>query len=111
MFGLGAQELLVILVIVLIFFGAQKIPELARSLGKGVKEFRTAQEELKKEFAEESSEISGDATCPSCHKQVTDQMLYCGNCGQQLSVKKRCNQCQKELQSDEKFCPNCGRPA
>jgi sec-independent protein translocase protein TatA len=40
MFGLGYQELLLILVIVLILFGASRLPELARSLGSSVKEFK-----------------------------------------------------------------------
>jgi|GraSoiStandDraft_41_1057321.scaffolds.fasta_scaffold853255_1 sec-independent protein translocase protein TatA len=45
MFGLGMQELLVILVIALIVVGPQKLPELAKSLGRGLAEFkRTADE-------------------------------------------------------------------
>jgi sec-independent protein translocase protein TatA len=40
MFGLGYQELLIILLIVLILFGASRLPELARSLGSSVKEFK-----------------------------------------------------------------------
>jgi sec-independent protein translocase protein TatA len=40
MFGLGYQELLIVLVIVLILFGANRLPELARSLGSSVKEFK-----------------------------------------------------------------------
>lgn len=40
MFGLGYQELLLILVIVLILFGAQRLPDLAKSLGSSVKEFK-----------------------------------------------------------------------
>jgi sec-independent protein translocase protein TatA len=40
MFGLGSQEILVILLILFILFGAKRIPELARSLGQGMKEFR-----------------------------------------------------------------------
>jgi len=39
---LGGQEILLVLVIVLIFFGGRKIPELMRGLGKGVKEFKDA---------------------------------------------------------------------
>lgn len=47
MFGLGYQELLIILVIVLILFGANRLPELARSLGSSVKEFKKGVTEAK----------------------------------------------------------------
>jgi sec-independent protein translocase protein TatA len=47
MFGLGYQELLIILVIVLILFGANRLPELARSLGSSVKEFKKGVNEAK----------------------------------------------------------------
>ena len=49
MFGLGYQELLIILVIVLILFGANRLPELARSLGSSVKEFKKGVNETKVE--------------------------------------------------------------
>ena len=40
MFGMGMQELLIILVIVLIIFGAGKLPEIGSALGKGIKNFK-----------------------------------------------------------------------
>jgi sec-independent protein translocase protein TatA len=49
MFGLGYQELLLILVIVLILFGASRLPELARSLGSSFKEFKKGVAEVKDE--------------------------------------------------------------
>ncbi len=49
MFGLGYQELLLILVIVLILFGAQRLPDLARSLGSSVKEFKKGINEVKED--------------------------------------------------------------
>jgi sec-independent protein translocase protein TatA len=49
MFGLGYQELLLILVIVLILFGAQRLPDLARSLGSSVKEFKKGVNEMTKD--------------------------------------------------------------
>ena len=51
MFGLGYQELLIILVIVLVLFGANRLPELARSLGSSVKEFKKGVNEVQKEDA------------------------------------------------------------
>jgi sec-independent protein translocase protein TatA len=51
MFGLGYQELLIILVIVLILFGANRLPELARSLGSSVKEFKKGVNEVQKDDA------------------------------------------------------------
>jgi sec-independent protein translocase protein TatA len=49
MFGLGYQELLIILVIVLILFGANRLPELAKSLGSSVKEFKKGVNEAEKQ--------------------------------------------------------------
>ena len=40
MFGIGMQELLIILVIILIIFGAGKLPEIGSALGKGIKNFK-----------------------------------------------------------------------
>ncbi len=42
MFGLGWQELLLILIVLLILFGGKRLPELARGLGSGIKEFKKA---------------------------------------------------------------------
>ncbi len=47
MFGIGMTELLVILGIALIVFGPKKLPELAKHLGKAMREFRKATEEVK----------------------------------------------------------------
>lgn len=51
MFGsFGGMEILIILLVVLLFFGAKRIPELARGIGQGINEFRKASDEIKKEL-------------------------------------------------------------
>ncbi len=48
--GLGGWEIFLIVLVLLIFFGANKIPELARGLGKGIREFKDATKEIKDEI-------------------------------------------------------------
>lgn len=129
MFGLGIQELLVILLIILIFFGAEKIPQLAKSLGKGMSEFKKAQQDLNDELNKDeekpvpvavtsephtASDVETAALsqmiCPHCNKQTVEGSLYCSQCGHKMTGETRCTLCQRQLSFDEKFCPNCGRP-
>lgn len=51
--GLGSTELIFILVIALIFFGPRKLPQLARSMGKGLAEFRKASDDFKRTWERE----------------------------------------------------------
>lgn len=51
MFGnIGTPEILIILLVVLVFFGAKKIPELAQGLGKGIREFRKAAKDIQEDI-------------------------------------------------------------
>ncbi len=62
MFGnLGGGEILVILLFILIFFGAKKIPELAQGLGKGIREFRKAARDIQEDVEKEVKQIDKPA--------------------------------------------------
>ncbi|TAH20394.1 MAG: twin-arginine translocase TatA/TatE family subunit [Cytophagales bacterium] len=59
--GLGGTEILLLLFVILLLFGAKKIPELARGLGKGIREFKDATKEIKNELEESVKEDSKKA--------------------------------------------------
>ncbi|EKD82961.1 MAG: hypothetical protein ACD_39C00977G0001 [uncultured bacterium] len=50
--GIGFTELIVILVIILILFGPGKLPEIGKALGRGIREFKDAQKEVKRQSSD-----------------------------------------------------------
>jgi len=80
MFGIGFQEMIIILVVVLIVFGPKRLPDLARSLGKGLAEFKKASEEVRKGIEEaveeENSKTPPKETTDSRSSPVADAAYY-----------------------------------
>ena len=61
MFGsLGATEIILIIVAIILLFGAKKIPELAQGVGKGMKEFKKAVKEVEEDISEIKDEVKTD---------------------------------------------------
>jgi sec-independent protein translocase protein TatA len=69
--GLGMQELLLIGLVILVFFGARKIPEFMKGLGKGVREFKDGIKEVKKDS--ESTPQSTTTTTSSDTSTMDDR--------------------------------------
>jgi len=72
--SLGSTELLFILVIALIFFGPRKLPQLARSMGKGLAEFRKASDDFKRTWEREvamETVSTEDNSMPDPERSVT----------------------------------------
>jgi sec-independent protein translocase protein TatA len=88
MFGLGTQELLVILVIVLVLFGANRLPQLARSLGSSLKELKKGIDEGQAKeasgsppSADRGTSPSGERTCGQCKSALAPDWTHCPRCG------------------------------
>ena len=57
---IGGPEIIIILLFVVMFFGSKKIPDLARTFGKTIREVKDASNEIKKEIRESANDIKDD---------------------------------------------------
>jgi sec-independent protein translocase protein TatA len=109
--NLGATELIIIVLIVLIFFGSKKIPELAAGLGKGMREFRKATRDIQEDQEESVAELKAPKTdmtaCIYCNSRVARDARFCPSCGKSLEP-PRCTKCQRVNTLGAKFCVECG---
>jgi len=89
-FNLGGPELVFVLVIVLIVFGAGKLPSVFGQLGKGVRTFRDeAQNDDPKPVSASTAGATAAATgkfCTSCGKSNADGAKFCATCGAPLAA-------------------------
>jgi sec-independent protein translocase protein TatA len=109
--NLGATELIIIVLIVLIFFGSKKIPELAAGLGKGMREFRKATRDIQEDQEESVAELKAPKSeltnCIYCNSRVARDARFCPSCGKSLEP-PRCTKCQRVNTLGAKFCAECG---
>lgn len=70
--GIGGPELLVIFLIVLLFFGARRLPELARGLGKSMKEFKKATQDVQDDFREAMDSVDPNKPDTTAGKKPTN---------------------------------------
>jgi len=111
--NLGAPELILIVLVILIFFGAKKIPEIAQGLGKGIREFRKASRDIQDEIEKEINISPNAAPLPSaskcyyCASPVAPEARFCPGCGKSLAPPK-CGKCGTANTLGNKFCSQCG---
>jgi sec-independent protein translocase protein TatA len=68
---ISGQEIIIVFLIALLFFGAKSIPELARMVGKGMNEFRKATGEIQRELSDTASKINKDIS--DLGKNISDE--------------------------------------
>ena len=72
--SLGPAEILVVLVIALLVFGPNKMPDIAKQVGKGFREFRRVQQHLKSELRDVVSEFDSPSSTPSVEQQAVPML-------------------------------------
>lgn len=70
--GIGYPELLFIFLIVLLIFGGRKIPELARGLGRGIREFKKARDGVVEDLEKTESHAAGEPEKPAGAASASD---------------------------------------
>lgn len=78
MFGLGMPELLVIFLIALLVFGAAKLPQIGKSLGGAIREFKKS---VEKPLQDITSAPSDEITCSQCCQPLQKDWKTCPHCG------------------------------
>ncbi|MEO0558527.1 MAG: twin-arginine translocase TatA/TatE family subunit [Bacteroidota bacterium] len=74
--SLGPFEIIAILLVILLLFGAKRIPEIARGLGKGIREFKDATNDIKKELTVEAPPQQPRQVQPPTVHQTPQQTTY-----------------------------------
>lgn len=92
-FGLGFPELIIILVVVLLIFGASRLADVGGALGKSIREFRRAASEPEEPARPSSSATDTPGDAPAASMAASQQ--HCTSCGAEIDV-------------HGKFCANCG---
>lgn len=70
--SIGWQELIIVLVILLVIFGPKRLPELGRSLGKGIKEFKNSTSEIQEQLTKEEPQVAKTETAEPQPTVATD---------------------------------------
>jgi sec-independent protein translocase protein TatA len=111
--NLGATEIILIVLVIFVFFGAKKIPEMAKGFGQGIREFKKASREIQNENDDSSTAVGAIASaseassCHYCRVQIQKDIKFCPACGKSQEPPK-CPKCNSSNEFGNKFCSACG---
>ena len=112
-FGIQPWHIVVIVLVALVIFGPAKLPELGRSIGKTINEFRSGAKEMTDSLKDEMSKGSetGQNNYPPVYKEEGPQTIYKSpEPPQKPDSTVFCTQCGAQNPGDARFCKNCGKP-
>jgi sec-independent protein translocase protein TatA len=74
--GIGVPELLIVMAVLLLFFGAKRLPEMFRSMGQATTEFKKGMKE-----GDAPKTVPVEGPCPFCATEVQKDSKFCPGCG------------------------------
>jgi len=108
---LSPAKILIVVLLIVVFFGAKKIPEIAQGFGKGIREFKKATREMGEDEpgpAPPAPAPAGEMTsCFSCGTRIAPGTKFCPACGKSLAAPV-CARCKTVNALGNKFCSSCG---
>jgi len=105
-FGIQPIHIVIIIVIGFLLFGANKLPEMGRSLGKSISEFRKGTKEATEGFKDEISKNGSAPTAPSVPAQAASLVAASESSSSQAG--NLCIQCGTPNPQEARYCASCG---
>ena len=103
-FGIQPIHIIIVLIVALLLFGPKRLPELGRSLGKGLNEFRRGAREMTQGFSDEISRPGDGNGAPPTQAVQSDQSATIAP----IATGNFCTQCGTSNPAGARFCNKCG---
>lgn len=100
--NIGTQEMILIVIVILLLFGGKKLPELARGLGRGIREFKDASEGIKREISDQINNFEKDLDVTVEDKPQTNTS-YANNATSEAEANAVDNQTANPENGEKKF--------
>jgi predicted amidophosphoribosyltransferase len=115
------EQLVLLLVLALILFGPEKLPEIAQKIAQWMVKLRQASSDLTQQYQDVLNPALPPPaprplppevfTCPHCSHTMQERFTFCPHCGQRHEEPPWyiCPQCNRDLDAEFLFCPSCGQ--
>ncbi len=108
-FGIQPIHLIVIVIVALIIFGPQRLPEIGRGLGRALQEFRKGTREMTESFRDEMTKASTESTpAAPTTPPAANSSAASTNVTAAADHSLFCTQCGSSNPADARFCKSCG---
>jgi len=102
--NIGTQEMILIVIVALVLFGGKKLPEIARGLGRGIREFKDASDDIKREISDQINNFDKELDV-TVEDKPTSQQAIAANIAGEISDRAETNGQDEENKEEKKAYP------